>query len=63
MIVDVWTNSGFRHMSEKEYAEFVANPPPTTEYRQRGLPIPLVSLPFILFAVFVIGLVIGMGIM
>ncbi|MNL78384.1 hypothetical protein D3C87_2047540 [compost metagenome] len=37
-------------------------PPPTTEYRQRGLPIPLVSLPFIMFCVFVLGVGLGMGI-
>lgn len=62
MIAEVWTKSGYRHMSEQEYADFVANPPPTTEYHQRGLPIPLVSLPFILFCVFILGVGLGMGI-
>lgn len=62
MIAEVWTKSGYFNMSEDEYAKFVANPPPTTEYRHRGLPIPLVSLPFILFCVFILGVGLGMGI-
>ena len=69
-----WTPSGYRFVdpddersmpnkdAKRPEVEMVGGPPPTTEYHHRGLPIPLVSLPFLLFVAFVIGLVVGMGI-
>lgn len=48
--------------AKRPEVEFTGDIPPTTEYHHRGLPIPLVSLPFILFCVFALGLGLGMGI-
>ena len=48
--------------AKRPEVEMVGGPPPTTEYHQRGLPIPLVSIPFIMFTVFVLGVGLGMGI-
>lgn len=67
-----WTKSGYMLVDAEKQSPnkkackpevvMVGGSPPTTEHHHRGLPIPLVSLPFILFCVFMLGVGLGMGI-